>query len=67
MEIPLTPNEYNEWSRVSIEKSVCHMCSKSNVNVICTENSDGDNSWVSLCKECCDSLFLKLEEMTKYR
>jgi hypothetical protein len=68
MRIPLKSNEANEWSYVSIDPpsdSMCHMCSKTNVGMIYTENSDGNNSWVGLCKECCDNLFKKIEEMTK--
>ena len=42
----------NQHSYVTIETDVCSICNKLKKVVIC-DNSDGDNSYIALCLECC--------------
>jgi hypothetical protein len=48
---------YNEHSMILVEKNMCHVCGKEDVVTISTDNSEGDNPWVSMCQECCVGLF----------
>lgn len=52
---------YNEHSHVTISNGFkdfkCHVCGVDNVKLICTDNSEGDNDAVAICKACCLRLF----------
>lgn len=52
-------NGDNEWSVVCLEKNsnACHVCGKNNISLLCTDNSDGDNNYVAICKICCIKIF----------
>ena len=45
-----------EWSEMCVDKTICHVCETDSTCIV-TENSNGDNPWVAICKSCCDTLF----------
>ena len=64
IEIKLT-NPDAEHSYMTIDRGSkdfrCDVCNKDERNLLCTENSDGDNNFVKICKNCCLDVFEKVE------
>jgi hypothetical protein len=54
-----------EWSRMSMvapsKGYCCYVCCKDNVPLLCTENSNGDNNWTTICETCTIDLFKKMK------
>ena len=60
-------NGENEWSIVCATSGSidyrCHVCGNDNIPLIECENSDCDNNWVTICKNCCLKIFEDLESV----
>jgi hypothetical protein len=61
IKIKLAENVDNEYSYICLANGSkdfrCHICGKDDTVLLCTDNSDGDNNSVSMCKECCLKIF----------